>query len=343
MKNKNLDIIQIYRGIAALMVCIFHFWIHMSHFFNDSFSTIRKITAIGSYGVDFFFVLSGFIISYSYVNKDITIKKYISNRYLRIFLPYIPLGIIFGLGYTFFPNLSFVGVNFSWFATLTLIPVGKTSLVVAWSLMHEILFYFIFIIAIINYKKYNYFLIIWSFLIIIYNFYLQKSLIDSDILNLTSINSLDFFISKFFHLYNFEFILGYFCYLFLDYFKNKKLTIFLALFLFIGFVISYYLNLHSIILKTLYSLFSFWLIIIAYQNRENLISKNNFFMKMGNYSYSLYLLHVPVQVVFFRIFPHFNIYITFFTGIFIILICSYIYCEIFEKKLLYYFKSKLKI
>lgn len=343
MKNKNLDIIQIYRGIAALMVCIFHFWIHMSHFYNNSFSSIRKITAIGSYGVDFFFVLSGFIISYSYVNKDITIKKYLANRYLRIFLPYIPLGIIFGLGYTFFPNLSFEDVNFNWIATLTLIPIGTTSLVVAWSLMHEIIFYFIFIIAIINYKKYNYFLIIWSFLIIIYNFYLQKSLIESEFLNLTSIESLDFFISKFLHLYNFEFILGYICYLFLDYFKNKKIVIALAILFLSLFIIFYYIDFNKLILKTLYSLFSFWLIIIAYQNKEILFSKNNFFMKMGNYSYSLYLLHIPVQIVFFRIFPHFNIFVTFFTGIFIILICSYIYCEIFEKKLLYYFKNKLKI
>jgi exopolysaccharide production protein ExoZ len=343
MKNKNLDIIQVYRGIAALMVAIFHFWIHMSHFFNDSFSSIRFITSIGAFGVDFFFVLSGFIISFSYVNKEITIKKYLSNRYLRIFLPYIPLGIIFGLGYTFFPNLSFEGVSFNWFATLTLIPVGTTSLVVAWSLMHEILFYFIFIIAIINYKKYNYFLIIWSFLIIIYNYFLQKNLIDSEILNLTSIDSLDFFISKFFHLYNFEFILGYICYLSLDYFKNKKFTIFLAVFLFIGFVISYYLDLHFIILKTLYSLFSFWLIIIAYQYKDIIISKNNFFMKMGNYSYSLYLLHIPIQIVFFRIFPHFNVWVTFFVGIFLLLFCSFIYSEIFEKKLLFYFKSKLKI
>tara|TARA_B110000503_G_C7120160_1_gene402130 strand:+ start:1368 stop:1679 length:312 start_codon:yes stop_codon:yes gene_type:complete len=95
MKSKSLDIIQIYRGLAALMVVIFHFWIHMSHFFEDDFTSIRNITSIGAYGVDFFFVLSGFIISYSYVNKDISIKKYFTNRYLRIYLPYIPPGSYF--------------------------------------------------------------------------------------------------------------------------------------------------------------------------------------------------------------------------------------------------------
>jgi len=333
MKNNNLDIIQIYRGIAALMVVFFHFWIHMSHFFNDDFIGIRKITSIGSYGVDFFFVLSGFIISYSYVNKDITIKKYLSNRYLRIYLPYIPLGVVFAFGYTFFPNLSFVGVNFSWFATLTLIPIGVTSLVVAWSLMHEILFYFIFIIAIINYKKYNYFLIIWSIFILIYN------LSDFKI----NVYEVDFFISKILHLYNFEFMLGYICFLSIDYFKNKKLAVFFAFVFLISFLWIYFNFDEKIILKVLYSIFSFWLIIIAYQNRNFTFSKNNFFMIMGNFSYSLYLLHVPFQIVFFRLFPHVNMWITFVVGILLTLGCSYIYSQIFEKKLFYFIKSKLKI
>jgi exopolysaccharide production protein ExoZ len=333
MKNKNLDIIQIYRGIAALMVAIFHFWIHMSHFFNDSFSYVRKITAIGSFGVDFFFVLSGFIISYSYVNKDISIKKYISNRYLRIFLPYIPLGIIFGLGYTLFPNLSFADIEFNWIATLTLIPVGSTSLVVAWSLMHEILFYFIFIIAIINYKKYNYFLIIWSIFIILYNIYDFK----------TNFYNLDFFISKLLHLYNFEFMLGYICFLTINYFKNKRYTFIFAILFIIIFLFVYFYHYNIITLKIIFSFFSFWLIILAYQYNNISISNNNFFMQMGNYSYSLYLLHIPVQIVFFRIFPHINIFLTFFVGIGLILICSYIYSQIFEKKLLFYIKKILKI
>lgn len=333
MKNKNLDIIQIYRGIAALMVVIFHFWIHMSSYFENDFTIIRKITKIGSYGVDFFFVLSGFIISYSYVNKKISIKKYLANRYLRIYLPYIPLGIIFAIGYSILPNFSSEGVEFSWLATITLLPFGNTSLVVAWSLVHEIIFYFIFIIAIINYKKYNFFLIFWSVLIIIYN------LIDLEF----NIYILDFILYKIFSLYNFEFILGYICFLILDKIKNKILPLLLAISFLILFIIFYYNNYNIIFLKSFYSFFSFWLIIIAYQNSDLKILRSNFFMRLGNYSYSLYLLHIPVQIVFFRIFPHFNIYITFFTGIFIILICSYIYCEIFEKKLLYYLKNKLKI
>lgn len=333
MKNKSLDLIQIYRGLAALMVVIFHFWIHMAHFFDNEFTSVRKITNLGAYGVDFFFVLSGFIISYSYINKDISIKKYLTNRYLRIYLPYIPLGVIFAVGYTLLPNLSFVGVDFDWFATLTLIPVGVTSLVVAWSLMHEILFYCIFIIAIISYKKYNYFLIVWSILIIIYHYYAIE----------TSIEYIDFFLSKLFHLYNFEFMLGYICYLSLDYFKNKKTSIFLAFCFLIAFIFSYYNYPNKILLKTLYSIFSFWLIIIAYQYKDIVIFKKNFFMQMGNFSYSLYLLHIPVQIVFFRIFPVKNIWLVLIVGMALILICSYLYAQLFEKKLLFFIKGKLKI
>lgn len=333
MKNKNLDIIQVYRGIAALMVAVFHFWIHMSHFFEDEFHFIRKLTKIGSYGVDFFFVLSGFIISYSYINKKISIKKYLANRYLRIYLPYIPLGIIFALGYTYLPNISLEDVEFSWLATLTLLPVGNTSLVVAWSLVHEIIFYFVFIIAIINYKKYNIFLIIWSIFIIIFNITDFK----------TNIYILDFIFYKVLHLYNFEFMMGYLCFLFIEKIKNKTISIFLAFISILLFLILYFNYYNLLILKFLYSMFSFWLIIIAYQYNEYSITKNNFFMKMGNYSYSLYLLHIPVQIVFFRVFPHTNIWLTFFLGMLLTLICSYIYSQIFEKKLLYFIKEKLKI
>jgi exopolysaccharide production protein ExoZ len=333
MKNKNLDIIQIYRGIAAFMVAIFHLWIHLAHAFIE-YSCITKFTAIGAYGVDFFFVLSGFIISYSYLDKKISIYKYLSNRYLRIYLPYIPLGILFAIGYTIFTDLSFEGgVNFSWLATLTLLPVGNTSLVVAWSLIHEIIFYFVFIIAIINYKKYNIFLIIWSILIIIYNYFNLK----------TDIYALDFIFYKFFHLYNFEFMLGYICFLVIDKIKNKNLSLFMIFAFCMLFSLIFFYIENKFWAKFSYSMLSFWLIIFAYQKRDIIISKNNFFMKMGNYSYSLYLIHIPVQIVFFRVFPQENVWISMLVCILITLFVSYIYSQIFENKLLYFLKSKFKI
>ncbi len=334
MKKENLDIIQVYRGIASLMVAVFHFWIHMSHVFQNEFGNIRKITSMGAYGVDFFFVLSGFIISYSYLGKTITVPKYLTNRYLRIYVPYIPLGILFAIGYTIFRDLSFVGgVNFSWLATLTLLPFGNTSLVVAWSLVHEIIFYFAFVIAIYSYKKYNVFLIIWSILIVIYN-----------LTNFTTnIGLIDFVLYKILHLYNFEFMLGYLCFLVIDQLKNIKLS-FLMSGLCLGlFLVVYFIGYHSFIIKLLFSGFSFWLIVLAYQFKDFKLKPSNFFMQMGNYSYSLYLIHIPVQIVFFRVFPHTNIILSFLVGIIITLVVSYIYCQIFEKKVFYYIKNKLKV
>ena len=159
----------------------------------------------------------------------------------------------------------------------------------------------------------------------------------------TSIPKLDFFISKLFHLYNFEFMLGYICYLTLDYFKNKKASIFFAVLFILCFVATYFYYPNLILLKIVYSIFSFWLIIIAYQYKDIVISKKNFFMQMGNYSYSLYLLHVPIQIVFFRIFPVKKIWVVLVVVMTLILVCSYIYAQLFEKKLLFYIKGKLKI
>lgn len=58
--KKNLDVLQIFRGIAALMVVIHHTvgYNHIDSLF------LNFISPLGKYGVDFFFVLSNRGFSY---------------------------------------------------------------------------------------------------------------------------------------------------------------------------------------------------------------------------------------------------------------------------------------
>jgi peptidoglycan/LPS O-acetylase OafA/YrhL len=82
-----LDILQIFRGFAT-MVVVHHSIPASVHYFNLNIFCLNEIAFWGKYGVDFFFVLSGFIISYSTFKKKYHYKNYILNRILRIYIPY---------------------------------------------------------------------------------------------------------------------------------------------------------------------------------------------------------------------------------------------------------------
>src|SRR5664279_2878735 len=92
MTNHKLAWIQVLRGLAAVMVLMFHARPHLnissltapfSHYFDYGFS-----------GVDIFFVLSGFVVYKSSLRK-ITAKAFVWNRLSRIYAGYWPVFLIF--------------------------------------------------------------------------------------------------------------------------------------------------------------------------------------------------------------------------------------------------------
>ena len=71
------------RGLAAILVMFYHYDINYLPSFLSDFFLIRQ----GWIFVDFFFVLSGFVIAYNYsfqFNK-ITLFKFIKLRFIRIY------------------------------------------------------------------------------------------------------------------------------------------------------------------------------------------------------------------------------------------------------------------
>ena len=84
----NLDLI---RAMAICAVVIFH---TVQMVGKDGFVSLSKFTQVGHYGVDLFFVLSGFLIGQLYWNEliengHVDIKRFILRRILRTYPPYL--------------------------------------------------------------------------------------------------------------------------------------------------------------------------------------------------------------------------------------------------------------
>lgn len=339
--NKFYNSLQIYRGIAALMVVFHHQWGAFEYFYNLENLLLNFIAAIGKYGVDFFFVLSGFIITYSNYNKSDDLSNthsFLMNRVLRIYLPYLPISVAMILLYTAFPSVSESGRSYSILTSLTLAPDGNPALSVAWTLIHEMMFYVLFIGWFISRKAWFGFTIIWTFFIIYLNYYLIHT-------------SWQFspFVKFFGSTYNLAFILGSYSAILL----KKAKIVNRPVFLFVGSLILFfaiYLKWQEIIffnssLNLILSV-SFALIVLGSinSNLDN-INPKGLWMLIGNASYSIYLVHNPEISLLARILPKFLS--TDFAAIsFIIIfiaccITGILYSKIFEEYLLNTAKNKI--
>jgi exopolysaccharide production protein ExoZ len=139
----KIQSLQAGRGIAASAVILHHSAI-AAHNFGQA-APGYAILSRGYIGVDFFFVLSGFIIFHSTVGRGKSLRDYAGARFRRIYLPYWPIGLAVALAYVAMPHLSASNRGWSWLPTLTLLPVDSApALSVAWTLKHEMLFYILF-------------------------------------------------------------------------------------------------------------------------------------------------------------------------------------------------------
>jgi peptidoglycan/LPS O-acetylase OafA/YrhL len=140
-RRRVIDVLQAGRAIAALAVLVLHAAASTESFTKGIWPPLQWLASYGYLGVDFFFVLSGFII-YHTRGKDL--ERYAKSRLARIFAPYMPVGVGMAVAYVLFPHVSAGTREWSWLATLTLLPVGRPALIVAWTLQYELAFYFVF-------------------------------------------------------------------------------------------------------------------------------------------------------------------------------------------------------
>jgi peptidoglycan/LPS O-acetylase OafA/YrhL len=83
----KLDKLEAVRGFAALYVVLHHMFDSGIYFFGINFSFLFRF---GQEAVILFFILSGFVISYSFeksINKSFSL--FFTKRFMRIYLPLI--------------------------------------------------------------------------------------------------------------------------------------------------------------------------------------------------------------------------------------------------------------
>ncbi|MBL7937396.1 MAG: acyltransferase [Bacteroidia bacterium] len=88
--NAHVTILDSLRAFAALSVCTFHFVCTTTGFINTKW--ILSLFSIGQYGVQTFFVISGFVIPWSMYNAGFKIKNFFSfflKRLSRLEPPYL--------------------------------------------------------------------------------------------------------------------------------------------------------------------------------------------------------------------------------------------------------------
>ncbi|KOC90349.1 acyltransferase family protein [Winslowiella iniecta] len=134
--------VQLLRAIAAIMVVMYHISIKGEQYFNHALSWFD----IGQYGVDLFFIISGFIMCYTTARRSVSFSGFMRDRIKRIIpLYWIMSTVALGV-YLIAPSMvNSSGGETSIFSSYTLIPLGDKLLVQnGWTLSFEFIFYLIF-------------------------------------------------------------------------------------------------------------------------------------------------------------------------------------------------------
>jgi len=152
----QLNALQQGRGLAAMAVAAFHLSLMLAlprYLGQEIFS---NYTRHGNLGVDFFFVLSGFIIAFAHgrdIGRPDRLRNYLIRRFIRLFPAYwVYVGVFCALvAFGFGTAVTLPDTVGHWISTLLLIRLDSFIFPIApaWTLVHELAFYLMFALLIV--------------------------------------------------------------------------------------------------------------------------------------------------------------------------------------------------
>lgn len=337
--NNNLDSIQMLRGIAALLVAFAH--LHSVESKMGGSIIFGDWALNGFFGVDLFFVISGFIMVFISHNKKYSLKtihNFIGLRLFRIYpLWWLVCGAVFII-YIIRPDLVYQNTinQPNILKSFLLLPQESLPLhAIGWTLINELYFYFVFSVFLLFKRKYlPYLLFIWGIISYVFAMFFYETERHPVILLILSPMNLEFIFGAFAALFYLEKIN-----------LNSKLLISIALVAL--FLISANNmpnpneNFNSQLYRALFYSIPCALLLLGLVNAEkNNFNPPHFLVFIGNISYSFYLIHVLIFSAIGRIAARFSsdgiIDNLFFSiiAIAITIFVSYISYRFFEKPII---------
>jgi len=164
-----LRVLQAGRGLAAAGVAAFHLSMTMGVERYGGVPVFTEFTRQGFRGVDFFFVLSGFIIFFAHfgdLGKPSAWKEYIYRRFVRVYPIYwiytagIVVLLLLGFGTEAKNPQGFADWLTSW--SLIRFTDAGPPIPPAWTLFHEVAFYALFSLLILNVRLGVAVLVLWA-------------------------------------------------------------------------------------------------------------------------------------------------------------------------------------
>ena len=334
-KNYNLYSINLIRCFAALFVVFFH---------------INK--SIGSFGVDIFFVLSGFLMTKILCEKNLSFSKFIYHRMSRIIPIYWLATFLIYILVIFIPeSFNNTEANFIHFLkSIFFIPFFKNEnilhpmLAVGWTLNYEFYFYIICSVSILFGKKYNFYFIVFLLTFLYFAAHVFKNLPPNILAFISNFIYLEFiygigiyYLIKKINLFNFDRLSNY-------------IFLLLVISIFVLIYIDYYIPISNYNRFIYFGIPSSMIVCLTILLESSFkFSTNNallrFFIIIGDSSYSIYIFHLfiigfinlllyylGVELYFYIYFPLTMISVVLF-GIFV----NYI----FDKKILYFLRGKI--
>lgn len=141
--------IQALRGLAAFLVVLLHACYKETVYSNGFFTGFH----FGNIGVDLFFIISGFIMLHT-IKANTQPFDFLVKRFIRIYPIYWVTSIVALVGYIFVPNLVNSGREADLLATFLLLPTQVGYLNPnAWTLSFELFFYLIlFFVLLLSFR-----------------------------------------------------------------------------------------------------------------------------------------------------------------------------------------------
>lgn len=299
MKNRVYQL-DLFRFIAALAVVLYHYTYRLyykSPSVSYQFEEIESISKYGFMGVDFFFIISGFVIFLSV--KHGSLKQFLGSRISRLYPAYWLAVILTSIIFIVFSNPEYTVSIVQFFANLTMFHryMGIESVDgVYWSLMIEMIFYF-FIGLLLFFKQLKnieYYVIGWLVISILSKF-LNPDLLVVKILNFILITK-----------YSAHFIAGILFYLI---YSGRSSLLHLILLIFCYFLSVFNtLEVTNNLEKrdgvpfddlTVYILVGVMYVLFFLVSTDKLkFANNKRFLVLGAITYPLYLLHQNIGYLF---------------------------------------------